>query len=325
MKPVRRNILRLAAVSLAFPALSSAAQPGYPLRPVKVIVPFPPGGGTDILARVVTQKLGARLGQEFFVENIAGAGGSTGTAQAARAAPDGHTALFVFGSFVVNPSLFASVPYDPVKDFEPVTLAATTTTVLVVHASVAATTVDELVDHIRSTPGKHGYATGGFGTQPHLTGEQMRVALGLDFVHVPFSGAAPAMVSVAGGHTPIGFSSMAAALPHIRDGKVRALAVTSSTRSRSLPDVPTMAEAGHPDIVGDSWVGVLVPAGTPRSIVAVLHREIVGIIREPDMRDRLAKMGYEPIAGTPEEFAERIAVETRTWRKVIALADIRIH
>src|SRR5690554_4827722 len=142
MKPVRRNILRLAAVSLAFPALSSAAQPGYPLRPVKVIVPFPPGGGTDILARVVTQKLGARLGQEFFVENIAGAGGSTGTAQAARAAPDGHTALFVFGSFVVNPSLFASVPYDPVKDFEPVTLAATTTTVLVVHATVAATTVD---------------------------------------------------------------------------------------------------------------------------------------------------------------------------------------
>jgi tripartite-type tricarboxylate transporter receptor subunit TctC len=325
MEQDRRNILRLGAACLASSVFPAAAQPSYPARPVKIIIPFPPGGGTDILARLVTQKLAGRLRQEFFVENIAGAGGSTGTAQASRAAPDGYTALFVFGSFVVNPSLFATVPYDPVKDFEPVTLAAATTTVLIVHPSIAATTVDELVDHIRATPRKHGYATGGFGTQPHLAGEQMRVALGLDFVHVPFAGAAPAMISVAGGHTPIGFSSMAAALPHIRDGKVRALAVTSSRRSSALPEVPTMAEAGHPDIVGDSWIGVLVPAGTPPAIVTTLHREIVAIIAQPDMKERLATLGYEPIASTPEAFAERIADEIRTWAKVITSANIRIH
>ena len=211
MKQERRRILRSASAVLALPLLSIASilpvgsalagtsgppsvdTESYPARPVRVIVPFPPGGGTDILARLVTHKLGERLGQEFFVENIPGAGGSTGTAQAGRAAPHGHTALFAFGSFVVNPSLFAKVPYHPVKDFEPVTLAAATTTVLIVHRSVPATTVDELVAHIRATPGKHGYATGGFGTQPNLTGEQMRVALDLDFVHVPFAGAATAM------------------------------------------------------------------------------------------------------------------------------------
>jgi tripartite-type tricarboxylate transporter receptor subunit TctC len=329
MKQVRRRILRLApaavAAACAFRSASARADAGWPTRPVRVIVPFPPGGGTDILARLVAQRLGGRLGAEFYVENVAGAGGNTGAGVAARAAPDGHTLLFVFGSFVVNPSLFDKVPYDPVKDFEPVTLAAATTTVLIVHPSVPASSFAEFVDHVRATPGRHGYATGGFGTQPHLVGEQLRVALGLDFVHVPFGGAAPAMVSVAGGHTPIGFSSMAAALPYVRDGRVRALAVTSRDRSPSLPDVPTMAECGHPDLVGDSWVGVLVPAGTAHAVVAALHREITAIIAEPEMNGRLASLGYEPIASSPEAFAGRIAGEAQTWRKVIAAADIKVR
>ena len=325
MRHMRRRVLGFAQAALVFSVTPSAvlAEAGYPARPVRVIVPFPPGGGTDILARLVARKLAERLGQEFFVENLPGAGGNTGAGQAARAAPDGHTVLFVFGSFAVNPSLFAKVPYDPVRDFEPVSLAAATTTVLIVHPSMPAASVRELVNHVRSTPGRHGYATGGFGTQPHLTGEQLRVALGLDLVHVPFGGAAPAMISVVGGHTPIGFSSMAAALPHIREGKVRALAVTSPQRSRALPDVPTMAEAGHPEVVGDSWVGVLVPAGTPHGIVTLLNREIVAIIAQPEMNERLATLGYEPIAGTPGHFAERLAEETRTWQKVIATADIK--
>src|SRR5690606_22640129 len=327
MRHMRRRVLGFAQAALVFSVTPSAvlADAGYPARPVRVIVPFPPGGGTDILARLVARKLAERLGQEFFVENLPGAGGNTGAGQAARAAPDGHTVLFVFGSFAGNPSLFAKVPYDPVRDFEPVTLAAATTTVLIVHPSIPAASVRELVDHVRATPGRHGYATGGFGTQPHLVGEQLRVALGLDFVHVPFGGAAPAMVSVAGGHTPIGFSSMAAALPYVRDGRVRALAVTSRDRSPSLPDVPTLAECGHPDLVGDSWVGVLVPAGTAHPVVAALHREITAIIAEPEMNGRLASLGYEPIASSPEAFAGRIAGEAQTWRKVIAAADIKVR
>ena len=257
-------------------------------------------------ARLIAQKLGERLGQQFYVENIAGAGGSNGTGQAARAAADGHTVLFAFSSFVVNPSLFAKLPYDPYKDFEPVTLAAFTTTVLITHPSIPATTLQELGDHVRANPGKHSFASGGFGTQAHLVGEQLRLALNVDLVHVPFGGAGPSVVSVVGGHTPIGLTSLVAALPQIKDGKVRALAVTSKTRSDALPDVPTMAEAGHPAVVGDSWVGVLVPTGTPKEIVALLNREIVQIIAQPETKERLATLGFEPVAGTPQQFAQDI-------------------
>ncbi len=321
----RRQLLRCAAATFVASAFSpwAHAQTPYPARPVRVIVPFPPGGGTDILARVIAQKLSERLGQQTYVENIAGAGGNTGTGLAARAAPDGHTVLFVYGSFVVNPSLFARIPYDPFKDFEPVTLAASTTTVLIANPSVPAKTVRELGDHIRTNPGKYGYASGGFGTQAHLAGEQLRLALGVDLVHVPFGGAGPSVVSVVGGHTPIGFASLAAALPHIRDGKLRALAVTSRARSDALPEVPTMAEAGYPGILGDSWVGVLVPSGTPKQIVALLNREIVQIIGQADMRERLATLGFEPVASSPQQFAEQIKTEIDMWGKVIQAANIK--
>jgi tripartite-type tricarboxylate transporter receptor subunit TctC len=277
------------------------------------------------LARLVAQKLSERLGQQFYVENITGAAGSTGTAQAAKAAPDGHTILFAFGSFVVNPNLQPKVPYDPSKDFEPVTLAASTTTVLIVNPSLPSTSVQGLAELIGANPGKYSYASGGFGTQPHLTGEQFRMAFKLDLAHVPFGGAGPAVVSVVGGHTPVGFSSLAAALPLIKEGKVRALAVTSAKRSEALPDVPTMAEAGKPSILGDSWVGVLVPAGAAKDIVRVLHREIAHIIAQSDMRERLTALGYEPIACTPSEFAERIKSETSIWAGVIQAANIRIQ
>jgi tripartite-type tricarboxylate transporter receptor subunit TctC len=216
------------------------------------------------------------------------------------------------------------VPYDPFKDFEPVTLAASTTTVLIVNPSVPAMTMRDLVGLIKDSSGKYSYASGGFGTQPHLTGEQLRLAQKLDLAHVPFGGAAPAVGSVVGGHTPIGFSSLAAALPQIKDGKLRALAVTGKTRSTELPDVPTMAEAGYPDILGDSWVGVLVPAGTPGEVAALLHRQIAQFIGQSDTKARLATLGYEPIAGTPEQFAERIKSESAAWAKVIEAAQIKV-
>jgi tripartite-type tricarboxylate transporter receptor subunit TctC len=321
----RRHVLQVAAAGLTSSLAPSilSAQPSYPGRPVRVIVPFPPGGGTDILARVVAQKLSERLGQQFYVENIAGAGGSNGTGQAAKAAADGHTILFAFSSFVVNPSLFAKLPYDPVQDFEPVTLAAVTTTVLITHPSVPATNLKELADIVRASPGKYSYASGGFGTQAHLVGEQLRLALNVDWAHVPFQGAGPSVVSVVGGHTPIGLTSLAAGLPQIKDGKVRALAVTSKARSDALPDVPTMAEAGHAAIVGDSWVGILVPTGTPKDIVARLHREIVQIIGQAEMKKQMATLGYEPVAGTPQQFSEDIRAELASWAGVIKAASIK--
>lgn len=326
MTPMRRHCLR----SLALLASLAASAPGratsgYPHRPVRLIVPFPPGGATDVFSRLIAQKLGERLGQPFFVENIAGAGGSAGTGQAARAAPDGHTVLIAFGSFVVNPSLYDKVPYDPYKDFDPVTLAVSTTTVLIAHPSVPATSVPALVDLIKASPGKFSYASGGFGTQPHLTGEQFRLAYGLDVVHVPLAGAGPGVLSVVAGHTPIGFSSLAAVLPQVHAGKLRALAVTSSARSASLPDVPTMAEIGQASILGDSWVGVLVPAGTPPDIVALLHDEIVRSIAQPDTMERLKTLGYEPIASTPQAFSTRIRTESDVWARVIRASNIKVN
>jgi tripartite-type tricarboxylate transporter receptor subunit TctC len=301
----------------------SLAEPGYPSRPVHVIVPFAPGGGVDILARYVSRKLSERLGQQFYVENVAGSAGNIGTAHAARAAPDGGTVLFVFGSFVISPSLFAKPGFDPQRDFAPVTLAATTTTVLVVNPSVPSHTVGELVGHIRANRGKLSFAHGGIGTPAHLAGEQFKLALDLDLVSVPFGGAAPATASVVAGHTPIGFISLAAVDAQVNEGRLRALAVTGKIRAKALPDVPTISEAGFPDIEGDSWVGVLVPAGTPKDVISLLHREIVAIITEPETRDRLRMLGYEPVAGTPDEFGHLIDAELQLWKDVVRRANIR--
>ena len=324
MKLTRRQCLHLAGAALAIPTLVRFAwAQAYPARPVRVIVPFAPGGTVDVFARVTTQKLSEQLGKQFYVENIAGATGNIGTGQAAKAAPDGYMLFFAFSSFVVNPSLFAKVPYDPVKDFAPVTLAVASTHVLTVNPSVPANSVKDLVELIRANPGKYSFASGGTGTQAHLLGEQFRLSLDLDLVHVPFNGAGPAMASVVAGHAPVGFSTLASAAAQITGGQVRALAVTSKVRSQLLPNVPTTAEAGYPDIEGDGWVGVFAPAGTPKEIVTLLHREIVKIIALPDMKERLPTLGFEPVASTPEEFAERIKVEVETWGRVIRGANIK--
>jgi len=324
MKLPRRRFLHLAAGAAALPAVSLIARAqAYPTRPVRAVVAFAPGGVTDTFARLMAQKLTEQFGKQVYVENIAGASGNIGTGQVAKAAPDGYTILFAFSSHVVNPTLFARVPYDPIKDFDPVTLAVASTTVLTVNPSVPAKTVKELVDLIKANPGKYSFGSAGAGTQAHLAGEQFRLSLGLDLVHVPFGGGGPAVAAVVAGHTPISFVSPQAAMQHVREGTVRALAVTSKTRSQIFPNVPTMAEAGYPEIEGDGWVGILVPAGTPAEIIAILYRDSAKILAQPDMKERLAALGYDVVASTPKEFAARIAVEIEMWAKVIRAANIK--
>jgi tripartite-type tricarboxylate transporter receptor subunit TctC len=324
MKAARRRFLQLAVVAGAGPVLSQIALAlNYLTRPVRVIVPYTAGGPTDTFARLIAKKLSEHLAKQFYIENIAGATGNIGTGQAAKASPDGNTLLVVFSSYVVNPSLFAKIPYDPYNDFDPVTLAVTSTTVLVVNPSLPAKTVSDLVALIRANPGKYSYAHGGVGAATHLAGEQFRLSLGLDLVPIPFNGGGPSVAAVVAGHTPIGFCQITPVVPQIKDGNLRALAVTSKTRSQSALDVPTMTEAGYPNVQGDSWFGVLVPAGTPRDIIASLNHQIVNSVLQPDMKERLATLGFEAVGSTPEEFAKQIKLEIEMWGKIIREAKIK--
>ena len=311
------TILRAIAVLMALCFASAAhAQAGYPNRPVKVIVPFAPGGPSDVIARLLAQKFSESLGQQFYVENHAGGGGNLGTALAARSAPDGYTILVASSSFMINPGLYAKVPYDPYNDFDPVTEIATTPNVLVVHPSLRAKTVAELVSLVRASPGKLSYADPGTGTPSHLSGEMFKLALKLDMVAVPFQGGGPMIQSVLGGHTPIAFSSMPPAAPQIRAGRIRALAVTSAKRSVAVPDIPTMAE-------GDTPQGILLPKGAPKDVIDLLYRETARVIALPDVKQTLAAIGFEPIGSTPAEFAARIKTEIPKWAKVIRDANIK--
>jgi tripartite-type tricarboxylate transporter receptor subunit TctC len=324
VNPPRRRFLHLLASAAALSAASGGARAQtWPTRPVRVIVPFQPGGSTDIFARLAAQKLTEHFGKQFYIENIAGATGNVGTAQAARAAPDGHTLLIAFSSYVVNPTLFAKLPFDPDKDLAPVTLAVSAPNVLTVNPSLPARNLSELVALIKSNPGKYTYTSGGVGTQGHLLGEMLRLSQALDIVHVPFNGAAPAIASAMAGHTPIAWSTVASAAQALETGQLRPLALASKTRSQLLSDLPTTAEAGYPDIQGDSWVGLLAPAGTPNEIIRAVQREIAGIIALPDVKERLPTLGFEAVASTPEEFASRIKVETEMWGKVIRAANIK--
>jgi len=320
----RRQFLSLAGAAVATTVVPgfAAAQP-YPARPVRIIVPFVPGSATDVISRLIAQRLSERLGKQFYIENSAGAGGVIGTGRAAQAAPDGYTMLMVTLSYVVNPALYERVPYDPQRSFDPVTLAASTTVLLAVNPSMPARTVEDLVALIKANPGKYNYASGGVGSPGHLVGEQLRLAIGLDLLHIPFNGANLAVGSTVAGHTPIMFTAPTPAISLVREGKLRALAVMSKTRSQALPDVPTMDESGYPGIECESWFGVLVPPGTPKEITTLLHRDIVGIIALPETKQHLTTLGLEPVGSTPEEFAEVIKMDVEKWGKVIQLANIR--
>lgn len=320
MKPILAMAMRAAALLLP---LSGAAQAeSYPTHPVRFIVPFAPAGPTDVFARMMAQKLSAKLGQQFFVENQAGAGGNLAMGNGARATPDGYSVLFVSTSFTVNPSLFAKIPYDPYKDFAPVTLAAVSPNILSVHPSIPAQNVQELIAFLKAHPGKYSFASAGLGTTPHLSGELFKLSQELDLVHVPFSGSGPAIQSALAGHTPIAFTVITPAIEQVKAGTLRGLAVTTPKRSTALPEVPTLAEAGLPDQEADTLQGVLVPAGTPKPIIDLLHREILDAMAQPDVKEKMVALGFEPIGSTPDEFAARIRAEIPKWARIIHDANI---
>jgi tripartite-type tricarboxylate transporter receptor subunit TctC len=317
-------------ISLAFAALvlasaATAQTPDYPNRPVKLVAPFAPGGPVDVVARVLAPKLSERFGQQFYVENHPGGSGNIGTALVAKAPPDGYTVLVISSTLVVNPSLFAKLGFDTTTDLAPVSLVGVSPQVLLVHPSVPVTSVKELVDWVKASPGKHSYAHAGTGTPGYLAGEMLKQAFGLDLVAVSFNGGGPAITATIGGHTPILYTSISTAAGHIKQGSVRALAVTGAHRSPALPDVPTLAEAGARDQESDIILGLLVPAGTPQAIIERLNQAIVAIVAMPEVRERLAALGFEPIASTPGEFADRIKWEIDKWAKVIRAADIKVQ
>jgi len=316
--------LLAALVTVMLSAATALAQ-GYPTKPVRVIVGFAAGGPTDVIARIVAQKLSDSLHQQFVVENLPGAGGNLASGQVARAPGDGYTIMVISTGFVVNPSLYARVPYDPIKDFAPVTLVAASPNVVVVNPSVPAKTIPELVQLIRDNPGKYSYAGPGVGSTPHLSGELFRLAFNLDLQHVPFTGAGPAIQSTMGGHTPIAFTALPPALGAVKEGQLRALGVAAEKRVAALPDLPTFAEQGVTGQEADTLTGVVVPASTPKEIVSLLYREIAKAVAQPDVKEKLSVLGFNPIANTPDEFGTRIKAEIEKWGKVVRDAKLRIE
>jgi len=305
--------------------IGAATAQGYPNRPVRIVVGFTAGGPTDAIARIVAQKLSDSLGQQFVVENMGGAGGNTAAGQVARATPDGYTIMAISTGFVVNPSLYAKVPYDPIKDFAPISLVAASPNIVVVNPSVPAKTLSELVQLIRDNPGKYSFAGPGVGSTPHLGGELFRLAFKLDLVHVPFAGAGPAVQATVGGHTPIAFTALPSSLSAVQAGQLRALGIAASKRAASMPDVPTFAEQGITDQDAETLTGIVAPAGTPKEIVDLLYREIAKAVAQPEVRERLTTLGFDPVANTPDEFGARIKLEIDKWGKVVRDAKLRIE
>jgi tripartite-type tricarboxylate transporter receptor subunit TctC len=317
-----RTIVRIAALCAVLFANAALAQP-YPNKLVRIIVPFAAGGPTDVMARFIGQKLSEKLGQQFVIENQPGAGGNIGMGNAAKAPGDGYTILFVSSSYVVNPSLYQKVPYDPDKDFAPITKAAGAPNALIVNPAIPARSVKELVDLIKASPAKFNIASPGTGTTPSLSIELFKQAFGLkDLTVVPFQGGNPAIQSVVAGHTPLSFQAIPPATALIREGKLRALAVTAPKRSSALPDVPTLDELGVKGQEAETMQGVLAPAGTPKEIVNLLQREIAAILALPDVREKVLSLGFEPSGLTPAEFDSYIKAEIAKWRKVIDEAKI---
>lgn len=302
----------------------TAQAQGYPVRPVRIVVPFPAGGNADILARVLAQKLGESLGQGVVVDNRAGASGIIGTEAVAKSAADGYTLLMgTTGTHTTNPAVFAKLPYDPVKDFAPISNFADSPFLLVVHPSVPARSLAELIALARARPAQLHYASFGAGSSAHLTGEMLRSMAKIDIVHVPYKGGPPALADVLGGHVPMMFNSLPAVLPQMKAGRLRALAITSVKRSGGATEIPTFAEAGLAGFEAGSWYGVIAPAATPREIITKLHGEIVRILALNDIKQRLAAEGADPIGNTPDQFTEQIRRDMARWSKVAREAKVK--
>jgi tripartite-type tricarboxylate transporter receptor subunit TctC len=295
---------------------------GYPNKPVKIIVPFAAGGPTDLVARLIAQKLSEKFGQQFYIEDMTGAGGNIGMGAAARSPGDGYTILFVSSSYTVNPSFYAKPPFDAEKDLLPVTKAAGSPNALFVHPGIPAKSVQELVDLLKANPGKYTFASPGIGTTPHLASELFKLTFGLDFALAPFPGGGPSIQSVVAGHTPICIQAIPPAMELVRAGKLRALGLTALTRSPALPDVPTFDELGVKNQESETMQGVLVPAGTPQPTIDLLQSEIARIVKLPDVNDKLVAQGLDASGMSTAEFAAYIKADIAKWKKVITEAKI---
>jgi tripartite-type tricarboxylate transporter receptor subunit TctC len=316
-----RRIAFAALVAVASATIASAQD--WPNKPIRMIVPYPPAGGTDVVARVLTEPLAAELGQPIVVENRGGAAGNLGTDLAAKAAPDGYTFLFTLSSHTINPKLYDKLPFDVERDFVPIGRAASIPQLIAVHPSVKANNIQELIALAKAQPGKLSYASVGTGSPSHIAGELFKLKTGVDMVHIPYKGGGPAVTDAIGGQVPVLFVSMPAAWQHVKSGRLRALAVTSDKRSVVAPELPTLAEAGVPDCVVNSWYGAFAPAKMPAPIVQRLNAALVKVLQMPEVRDKLLAQGAEAAPSTTAELDGVVKDELRKWEMVIREAKIR--
>ncbi|MDB5808923.1 MAG: LacI family transcriptional regulator [Betaproteobacteria bacterium] len=310
---------------LATGLVPAAQAQNYPVKPIRFYTPYPPGGTTDILARIVGAKMHEAWGQPVIIEAKPGAGGNIGADFVAKSPPDGYTILMgASGPLAINASLFSKLPYDPAKDFSPVVLSASVPLVLVTHPSLPVKSVREFIALMKARPGQFNYASAGPGSPQHLTAEMFKFMAKVEMTHIPYKGSGPAIVDLVGGQIPFAFESMIPILPHVKSNKLRGLAVTSAVRSPVLPEVATVADSGVPGFESIAWYGVVAPAGTPKEIVAKLNSEMVRIANLPDIKQRLIEMGSPPVAGTSEQFANLIKSEIPKWGKVVKQAKVSL-
>ena len=321
---MRRAIGLVASVALVCSAISVFAA-DYPTKPITLMIGFAPGGPSDVMARIITRKMEDILKQPFVIENRAGAGGSIAGAAVARAVPDGYTVLLATGSLLaINVSLYKNLGYDPEKDFEPITMVGTQTNVLYVHPSLPAKSLGELIAHAKANPGKLSFGSGGNGTPAHLAGELLKIEAKIDMTHVPFRGTGPALQAVIGGHVPMAYNPPPPLIPHLQSGTIRAIAITTLKRTAALPDVPTIAELGFPGFEATTWHGIVAPAGTPKEVVASLHRAAAAALNDAEVRKALSDLGVDIVANTPEEFRAYIASEIPKWAAIVKASGAKV-
>lgn len=325
----RRTLIQaLGAMAFVIPAAfgTGAFAQDYPSRPIRLVVPFAPGGVSDTSARVIADKLSQRLGQQIVVDNKPGASGNIGTSMVAQSAPDGYTLLLGFdGTMVINPHVFPKVPFDTVKDFVPVGKIGDAALILITHPSVPAKNLKELVAYSQTRPDGLSYGSAGTGSTPHLAGELLKARTGLKMVHVPYKGGGQAMGDLVGGTLPVLYTAVAGAQQYVKSGKATAIAVSGANRVPALPDVPTLEESGVPGLVSDSWVGLLAPARTPKEIVDRLSKELNAVVNQPDTRERLATLGIVPVGNTPEAFGKQIQADLKKYGEVVKTANIKVE
>ena len=320
-----RSMALAAGIAALIASAPVATAADYPTKPITLMIGFAPGGPSDVMARILTRKLEELLKQPFVIENRAGAGGSVAGTAVARAAPDGYTVLLATGSLLaINVSLYKNLGYDPEKDFEPISLVGTQTNVLYLHPSVPARSFGELIAHAKGNPGKLSFGSGGNGTPAHLAGELLKIEAKLDITHVPFRGTGPTLQSVIGGHVPMAFNPPSPLLPHIQSGAIRAVAITTLKRTAVLPEVPTIAESGFPGFEATTWHALVVPAGTPKDVVAALHRATVATLNDPAVRKALTDLGIDVVGGTPEELRAYLKSEIPKWAEVVKASGAKV-